>query len=184
MVGWSNLWLPMVLCYVAAAVAFYVAGRGKRPFVEPKLLEHLGEDGAALLRLRSLLEATLVLLAVFVPIHSGWSFTFGLIGVLVGGLVLVAGAYSRGGDESVLLRSGAYAYSRNPILTGRCLMLLGLLAMGVADAPAYMLFALAAFVSILAMIRWIEAEEAFLEREGGEEYLEYRKWVPRYFLFF
>jgi protein-S-isoprenylcysteine O-methyltransferase Ste14 len=190
MLGWPNLWLPMLVCYGAAGAAFYLAGRGKRPFVAPRLLERFGEDAAALLRLRWMLEAAIFAAALFAPMPaftpdgSRWGFVFGLLPLLVGGIVLAAGAYARGADPSLLPRGGAYAYSRNPILTGRALVLKGLILMGVSDSPAYMVFLLAVLVGLLATQRWIEMEEAFLESECGEEYIEYRKWVPRYFLFF
>jgi protein-S-isoprenylcysteine O-methyltransferase Ste14 len=190
MLQFGTLWIPMLVAYGVGAVAFALASRGKRPYLEPRLLEYLGEDGASLWWARRALEVAIFATAVFTPIAaftpggSHWSFVFGLLFWLIGVAVLGSAAYSRGSDTAVLLKSGAYAYSRNPILAGRALVLGGLLIMGLGNSAAFMLFALAVFASFLAALRWIEAEEAFLERECGEEYLEYRKWVPRFFLFF
>jgi protein-S-isoprenylcysteine O-methyltransferase Ste14 len=182
--GWTNLWLPMLLSFSAGFAAYQLAARKRRPFVDPKMLEYLGEDGASSWRAYWMLELLLVILAVFTPVSSPWGFVIGLIPFVIGTVILFAGSWSRGMASGLLLKGGAYAYSRNPILTGRALVFIALLIMGLSEQPAYMFFLIAVFVSFLVVQRWIESEESYLERECGEEYIEYRKWVPRYLVFF
>lgn len=75
-----------------------------------------------------------------------------------------------------LLTGGPYAYSRNPMYVGWELMTLGI---GLAANSVWILalsLPAAAFIHLVDVPR----EERLLEKEFGEEYLEYRDCVRRY----
>lgn len=183
MIHWTGPWLVMLAVYGAAWASFWAAGRarGKR-FVDPRLLEWLGDEGAALLQLRLSLEVLLFAIALFVPCRSGWALFFGIGPMVVGGALMIAAARSRAIQEGPLLTEGPYAYSRHPILAGRAVFLVGLLLMGVGDNTAYALFVVVALATLLVHDRWVEREEAWLEHCCHEEFAEHRRWTPRYLI--
>jgi protein-S-isoprenylcysteine O-methyltransferase Ste14 len=91
-----------------------------------------------------------------------------------GSLTRVTG--SVGAPEVVV--SGPFAYLRNPLYVGNVLMYCGIGVMANALSPWLIIIALVYFVFQYAMI--VSLEEDFLEKEFGEEYLEFKKNVPRF----
>jgi len=91
-----------------------------------------------------------------------------------GSLTRVTG--SVGAPEVVV--SGPFAYLRNPLYVGNVLMYSGIGVMANALSPWLVIIALVYFVFQYAMI--VSLEEDFLEKEFGEEYLEFKKNVPRF----
>lgn len=74
-----------------------------------------------------------------------------------------------------LITSGIYRFSRNPMLVGWCLILLGIALIGRS------LFALILVVLYWLMLRPILiVEEEYLEQVFGEEYREYHSRTSRY----
>lgn len=71
---------------------------------------------------------------------------------------------------------GPYAHVRNPLYVGNLGIVLGLLL--VANDPWVILLGLGFFFGQYFFI--IRAEEAFLEREHGEAFREFRRRVPRW----
>jgi protein-S-isoprenylcysteine O-methyltransferase Ste14 len=88
-----------------------------------------------------------------------------------------AGGHTRSGQIEAprLATGGPFAYVRNPIYTGSMLIGLGM-SMLMGDPKA---FAFAACVFAFLFLAIVPAEEDFLVRQFGEEYLEYRQSVPR-----
>lgn len=80
-----------------------------------------------------------------------------------------------GTEVGGLVTSGAYRISRNPQYTGWVLLLVG-----VAVAARSALALALALSVVVAMRIWIPQEERHLEEEFGEEYLRYRREVPRF----
>jgi protein-S-isoprenylcysteine O-methyltransferase Ste14 len=75
-----------------------------------------------------------------------------------------------------LVRTGAFAYSRNPMYLAWSLGMLGLAAL---TRSAWLL--LGACVATAAVHREVLSEEVILERRFGDEYRAYCAVTPRYF---
>lgn len=80
-----------------------------------------------------------------------------------------------GTEVGGLVTSGVYTISRNPQYTGWILLLVG--AAVAARSPLGVALALAVLV---AMYIWIPHEERHLEEEFGDDYVRYRRQVPRF----
>jgi protein-S-isoprenylcysteine O-methyltransferase Ste14 len=81
----------------------------------------------------------------------------------------------------ILVTTGPYAYTRNPMLTGVYSLLFGF---GVFFGSASLLIV---FTPLFIFINYWELksiEEPELEKRLGEEYIEYRKRTPMFFLNF
>lgn len=79
-------------------------------------------------------------------------------------------------SPSVLLTSGPFRFSRNPIYLAMALMLLGVAVL--LGAVAALIFPVIFIVAI--ELRFIPLEERKLEAIFGEEYREYRRKVRRW----
>jgi protein-S-isoprenylcysteine O-methyltransferase Ste14 len=80
---------------------------------------------------------------------------------------------------SKLITAGPYAYSRNPMVGGIMMLLLGL---GVLLGSTSLVFVFAPLFALLNVLELRVMEEPELEKRFGNEYLEYKKKVPRFFL--
>jgi protein-S-isoprenylcysteine O-methyltransferase Ste14 len=78
-----------------------------------------------------------------------------------------------------LITAGPYAYSRNPMVTGIIMLLLGL---GVSLRSTSLVFVFTPLFILLNVLELRVIEEPELEKRFGNEYLEYKKKVPRFFL--
>ncbi len=94
----------------------------------------------------------------------------------VGGLLYLAGRYEFGSfrrtwglDCQRLVTGGVYRYSRHPQTAGSILVLAGAALAGGSSVAL-----LLAAELLLAAIVWLPAEERFLARQFGEDYVEYR----------
>ena len=72
-----------------------------------------------------------------------------------------------------IVSTGIYAFSRNPIYTALCLILMGI---GIRENSVIIL---ASIIPFMVMLYWavIQKEEMYLERKFGEEYLQYKNRV-------
>ena len=98
-------------------------------------------------------------------------------------VILIMGAFKRFSTAiepwkptSALITTGFYRWSRNPIYVGFCLFNMGI---GIALNSLWIVLS---FIpgAILVYYIAIAREEAYLEREFGEEYLEYKRKVRRW----
>lgn len=80
-----------------------------------------------------------------------------------------------GTEVGGLVTSGLYRISRHPQYTGWILLLAG--AAVAARSPIALSLAV---VALIAMRIWIPHEERHLEEEFGDDYLRYRRQVPRF----
>ncbi|MHA1929516.1 MAG: methyltransferase family protein, partial [Candidatus Thorarchaeota archaeon] len=78
---------------------------------------------------------------------------------------------------STLVVVGPYRYSRNPIYLACILALLGLVIVW----SSLIVFLGTVIVYIIFRYKFIRREEIILETEFGEEYLEFKKRVRRWF---
>ncbi|MHA2142853.1 MAG: methyltransferase family protein [Candidatus Thorarchaeota archaeon] len=78
---------------------------------------------------------------------------------------------------STLVVSGPYRYSRNPLYFGGLMMLLGLVIVWSSLIVLLGLFG----VYIIIRYKFIHVEEQKLEEAFGDEYLEYKKRVGRWY---
>ncbi len=75
-----------------------------------------------------------------------------------------------------LVKGGLYAYVRNPMIWGVFAVLIG----EALIFPSWRIAAWAGFFFILKAIYFIYIEEPGLEKRFGEEYIEYKRKVPRW----
>jgi protein-S-isoprenylcysteine O-methyltransferase Ste14 len=89
------------------------------------------------------------------------------------------GSYARatGQDNSHLITSGIYQWSRNPQVVGWFMILLGV---SIAGRSALALFLTGVF-SLVLHAYTVRLEEPYLERVYGEQFRRYKAAAPRYF---
>ncbi len=104
-------------------------------------------------------------LGLFLPLWSASYF------IKTSGLSVVFNPPSR------LIAVGPYAYSRNPMVAGIIMLLLGL---GVLIGSPSLVFVFSPFFVLLNVLELRLIEEPELEKRFGKEYLEYKKKVPRF----
>lgn len=131
---------------------------------------------------------TAAALHALVPVQGAIRGPVRPLGLVVAGLGVVLTAWAlrlfarRGtthnpyGTPSVLVATGPFRVSRNPMYLGLTLVLLGIAVM--AGAPLLFLAPLAFFLTMHAV--FVPREERALERALGPEYLAYRRRVRRW----
>lgn len=97
--------------------------------------------------------------------------------------VLVATSFRRAGTAiepwkptTSIVTTGFYAWSRNPIYAGFCLINIGI---GIASNSFWIFISFIPAAFLLYHIA-IAKEEAYLEEKFGEEYMDYKKKVRRW----
>lgn len=78
--------------------------------------------------------------------------------------------------STILITSGMYSYTRNPMMGGAMLILLGEAA--IFGSPAILVWSL--FFFIANDLYFYFVEEPALEKQFGQEYKEYKKKVPKW----
>jgi protein-S-isoprenylcysteine O-methyltransferase Ste14 len=79
-------------------------------------------------------------------------------------------------NPDMLLKSGPYAFSRNPMYVGWTLIYLGISF----TANSFWILALLLIVLIYIHFVDIRKEEQYLDEQFGDEYAQYKKQVRRY----
>jgi len=122
------------------------------------------------------------------PVHLGipesvrmLGYVLTLLGVVVA--ILVATSFRRLGTAiepwkptTAIVTTGFYAWSRNPIYAGFCLIAIGV---GIASNSLWIVVSFlpaAFFLYHIAIVK----EEAYLEEKFGKEYLDYKAKVRRW----
>ena len=155
-----NLLTPIgAIFYALLTVLFVVVALQVDKFLElPKLLPET---------LNLVLSLPILSLALFM---MGWS---------VFNFLKVKGTPVPFNPPPKLVTTGPYAYTRNPMLTGIFLLLFGL-GVFFRSISLFLLFT-PLFIFINAWeVKTIEEPE--LEKRFGEEYVEYKKQTPMFFL--
>lgn len=126
---------------------------------------------------------------IFVPVHQFVHEPvayLGIVGVFLGILMaaISAAMFKKAGtgiepfdDATTLVRAGFYRYSRNPMYLGMFLVLSGV---------AFLMGSVGASLPVLAfamIIRnnFVLGEERFLEASFGQQYIDYKSKVRRWF---
>jgi len=128
----------------------------------------------------SVLNYGIIVYAIFVPLQMGtiWFYAGSVIFVLSITLMTVAFSNyaSTSSDEPVT--KGLYKISRNPIYVSLILAITGI---GIAAASWIIILLVMVYVIITHQL--VLAEERHCLETYGEPYHEFKKKVPRYFLF-
>jgi protein-S-isoprenylcysteine O-methyltransferase Ste14 len=116
------------------------------------------------------------------PMNYGVAAAFFVAGLLVVGITYQELVFEGAGSPSPtagrtlkLVRSGIYAYCRNPSVHGK---LLGFLAVGIALNSLTFCFVLAPLLLAGSLIEKVVRQEPQLVEVFGEEYLKYQREVP------
>ena len=138
------------------------------------------------------LLASLILMFVldrYLPVHKIITSPFHYSGILVGifGLVLAANgvfSFKRAGTaikpfetSTILVTDGLYQHTRNPMYLGLVILLIGV-ASYLGSLTPYLVIPV--FFLIIQQC-FIKHEEPFLENIFGQEYLDYKNDVRRWF---
>lgn len=122
------------------------------------------------------------------PIELGVPDEFTPIGIAVtlfsvAVLILINGTFKRSSTAiepwkptSAIITTGFYRFSRNPVYIGFCLFNIGI---GIALNSLWIVLSFLPGAILVYYIA-IAKEEAYLEREFGEEYLAYKRKVRRW----
>lgn len=144
------------------------------------------------------IEVTMKIITIFVPIAEiisiilntsvlpVWARIAGIciavtgVSVFITSVVIMRDSWRAGvskTDKTELVTSGIYSFSRNPAFLGFDLVYLGILLM-FFNLPLYIISLLAI---IILHLQIVNVEEDFLIDTFGEEYLNYKRKVCRYF---
>jgi protein-S-isoprenylcysteine O-methyltransferase Ste14 len=115
------------------------------------------------------------------PALAALGYVFVAAGIAIA--LIVAGVFKRANTAiepwkptTSLVTDGLYAWSRNPIYAGFCLFNLGV---GIAANNLWIVLSIFAGAWLVYKVA-IEKEERYLEREFGQEYLDYKTRVRRW----
>lgn len=131
-----------------------------------------------------IVEAVSIIRNTFFP--PLWLRIVGLFLTVTGTLFFVIAVYTmkdswRAGvshtDETMLVTSGIFQISRNPAFLGFDLVYIGVVCMFLN----MLLFVVSVIACLMFHLQIVNNEEPFLQEAFGEEYLEYKKHVNRYF---
>ncbi|MCX7817156.1 MAG: isoprenylcysteine carboxylmethyltransferase family protein [Syntrophales bacterium] len=118
------------------------------------------------------------------PLHYPWSVVVSIpllfIGVLLWGWSVlqffkVGGTPVPINPPDVLVDTGPYAYTRNPMLSGVYLILFGV---GFITESPSLVFLYAPLFVVLSIVHFKLIEEPELEKRFGEAYIEYKRRTP------
>ena len=139
--------------------------------------------GTTLFTLRSYTPIPLIFLAVYFAQLSWILSIVGVLVLLIGELMRIWAVGYAGGrtrtrfmsDSQVLVTSGPYAYSRNPLYLGNFLISAGICII----ANVWWLMIVVPVAFFLQYLPIILSEENHLRQQCGEVYEDYLKVVPR-----
>lgn len=144
-------------------------------------------------RYRALFPLPLVLLTLIFAKPTLNSLIIGSVFILIGAFLRAIclgylGVKSRDEIPNIanLITAGPYKYTRNPVYIANTLIACGFTIFAFGGYNLLISFATLIIVLILYFSFYnffvIPAEERFLEEKFGQEYLEYKKIVPRWFI--
>ncbi len=117
---------------------------------------------------------------------SWWSLSLAIVLLVLGWLICawlaIAFFHARGtpvpfNPPSKLITTGLYTYSRNPMLLGLFIFLIGL---GVLFGSLSLIFIFTPLFILINVLYLKVIEEKEMEKKFGAEYLEYKKDVPMF----
>ncbi|MFN2282324.1 MAG: methyltransferase family protein [Anaerolineales bacterium] len=177
-IGWLNGWIPIVVFYASYLVLLKIFPRE----TVSRLYDNSGwtDDQARYARIGLPFALAALLLIVFTPLAIGKPvFWIGLTLALIGQVGFFSALHSFNItplDQPVT--QGLYRVSRNPQWVAFALVVLGFSLM----VGSWTILALLCVRLAMNHFR-ILGEERALETQYGEAYLEYKRTIPRYFIF-
>lgn len=132
----------------------------------------------------------MLLLNSYMPIGRWLHYPWRYIGIILmaGGFLLGLGSgmYFRklgtnprpGSQATLIVKTGAFRYTRNPMYTGLITILTGLAILLGTYSP----LAVIPIVFLILQYLFVLREEKWMESWFGDEYLEYKKQVPRWLI--
>ncbi len=164
--------------------SLWLFGKGSEGQALPALLFRLSFGGAALYALAALLLGDLLADPMHDALNSHFSDLVGCALVLAGAaLALYSQTYmgrswrigAASGQLGSIVRTGPFAFSRNPVFVGQAMLFIGLLLV----LPSLIQLALTLSL-ILAVHLQVRIEERVLEHDLGADYHNYRRDVRRW----
>lgn len=139
-----------------------------------------------LFKYRSYTPIPFLILMILYAKPTIMSLLIGIVFVLLGEFlrlwgVSIAGSETRTTKEvggSNLITSGPFAYVRNPLYLGNIIIYLGVGVMSYASFPSLTLITLLYFIFQYFMI--VSLEEEHLLNVYGDEYKQYKNYVPKF----
>ncbi len=142
--------------------------------------------GAILFRFRSYTPIPLIVIAFLASRPTVHTIALGCLLIAAGEAIRIWAAGYLGGSgrtrtvgADVLITSGPFSLTRNPLYLGNLFLSLGFLICLWPFMP-YSIFIL---IGLFVLQYWpiVEAEEQCLEKTFGQEYRRYRRFVPAFF---
>ena len=142
--------------------------------------------GAVLFRNRSWIPVPFVVVPLLVPgDQAAWSWAVGLLLVAIGEAIRLAGVAAAGTvtrrrsrDVQRLVTYGIFGWVRNPLYVGNFLAWMGFTVV----SGVLWFLPVAAILFAIEYTLIVRYEEGVLESIFGQEYLEYKRRTPRWFL--
>jgi len=178
-VGFLNAWIGTFVILLLPLMFRWIIG--KREFKRAGTMEEYNKAEKKLIDYTMAVFYLTVLYSIVLPLKLGtngfYAGAFIYLVALSGLLATYYSFYSSPGGQ--LVTSGVFRISRNPFYFYTSIAFLGV---GIASL-SWLLILLTIIFAILQH-GIVLAEERICELNYGKEYLEYKKNVPRYFLFF
>jgi len=177
-IGWLNGWIFMVVFFLIFGIVIKMCPKE----VITRLYDNKGWTKTQYLftKLAKLCALIHLILVIFTPLNIGSiEFTIGIIIFLIGtiGFVIAVINFKKAPLDKPII-SGFYKISRNPQI-----MTLLLVSFGTSLLIGSWTAVLVVVISIIFFHFRILGEEKRLTEQYGDSFLEYKKKVPRYFLF-
>jgi protein-S-isoprenylcysteine O-methyltransferase Ste14 len=171
-----NLWWFYVGGYVFAyPMRMWADKKRGEPFEDPELASQI----RVIIPFMIWLVGGLII-SVFVPISTGWTFYVGVVITLIG-VTIVGFAFYSFAQGAGLVTGNFHQYSRNPNYIGWDLFMGGLTFIGWSDSLWRFGFLSYFIITVVFLHIAILVEEKFLLKKYGDSYREYLKTAPRYF---
>jgi len=173
--GWLNAWIPISALILVQLIFMFVFKEGGKRAVDTSWYKPKDKFYAII---SSILQVAIVLVSLFIPLKSNMvCFIAGCLIFVISFVSSVAAFYAYGKTpRGETVRNGIYRLSRNPMYLS---FSLGVIATCIATASLWLLILSIPFM--LAMHGIILGEERYCTETYGDEYLNYKKQVARYF---
>ncbi|MDX1798488.1 MAG: isoprenylcysteine carboxylmethyltransferase family protein [Candidatus Lokiarchaeia archaeon] len=178
-IGWVNGWIFQVIFFTSFGIFLLTCSKD----VISRLYDEKGWNKLqkAFTKITKLFGLIALILFIFTPLNIGSiEFFIGIILIIAGTIgFLIALNNFKNSELNKPINTGLYKISRNPQLVMMYLTTLGN-CLTIGSWTTLIIFIL----SILSGHFRILGEEKRLTEQYGDSYLEYKKKVPRYFIFF
>ena len=177
-IGWLNAWIPAFAMVLIQFVYMFIYKEVGKRAVDTSW--YTAEDKRNAM-IGALLQVALLILSVFVPLKTGtvWFWTGAVIyAAAFAGFIQAFYDYAATPRDKTV-QCGIYRLSRNPMYF---FFFLGMIGVCIASASLWLWGVTVPFALYNHLI--VLGEERYCAQAYGQEYLEYKRKTPRYFLFF